>query len=105
MNAHRQKLASPAALIEMATSTLSRISRVAPRAGTESRLRLLGELSLVGIVVDGIEHMVLGAATGEVKQLPKARRALPPFRGGAGLRAAHTLKHITSKRLTAGRHT
>jgi hypothetical protein len=73
---------NPATLIERATDVLARIQRVALKVGPEGRLLLQQELALVGTLLDKIEFTVCQAAKGEVKQLPTARKALPPFRGG-----------------------
>jgi len=82
MNAHRGRLDTPAALIEKATDVLSRIQRVANKTGPEGRLRLMGELSLCGMVLDSVEHVVFAYAYGVPSKLPKARKALPAFKGG-----------------------
>src|SRR5436309_3023974 len=88
MNAHRTRLDSPAALIELATDVTRRIQRIAVMAGPASRIRLMGELSLVSICLGGIEYATLQAAHGlpglpARKPLRKAERErLPAFEGG-----------------------
>ncbi len=100
MNAHRQRLDTPTALIEHATDVLARIQRVAVKAGTEGRLLLMGELSLVAVRLDLIEQAVFKAARGTLadptpKQLPKAQRERLEFHGGRGLRALPAPKRRT----------
>ena len=88
MNAHRTRVDSPAALIELATDVMRRIQRVAVTTGPESRVRLMGELSLVSICLGGIEYATGQAAHGlpglpSRHQLRQAERErLPAFQGG-----------------------
>lgn len=73
---YRPSPTSPAALIETATETCGRIARVAPYATAQGRVRLMGELALVGYVLESVEREVKSIAQLSLKAVEQ-RRALP----------------------------
>lgn len=83
MNAHRSAnaLSSAPALVEAAARTMGRIRNIAPFATPDMRLRLMGELELTNIVLDGVQEHVEHAARTTLKAMTRPRALLPALKG------------------------